>query len=260
MTGLGALDDAALFRRYRRGDLAARDELTTRYLPRTRAVARRLRSRGEPLDDLEQVASVGLVKALDRFDPGQGAAFWTYALPTVAGEVKRYYRDSCWTVHVPRAIQERSLLVQREVTRLGGVLGRSPTAREIATSLELTLEHVVEALEAGSAFDPRSLDTQPAGADEDAGTYSDLLGAPDDGLEAAEERALVAPALRALAPRDRLILRLRFEEDLTQTEIAERVGISQMHVSRLIRRALDCLREAITADEPVAPRGLRRAG
>lgn len=245
MTGLGALDDAALFRRYRGGDLAARDELTARYLPRTRAVARRLRSRGEPLDDLEQVASVGLVKALDRYDPRQGAAFWTFALPTVAGEVKRYYRDACWTVHVPRALQERALLVQREVTRLAGELGRSPAPREIAASLELPHEDVVEALEAGSAFDPRSLDARLA-AGEDSGSYADVVGADDAGLEAAEERALVGPALRSLGSRDRLILRLRFVDDLTQTEIAERIGISQMHVSRLIRRALDRLRDAMS--------------
>lgn len=244
------MDDAALFRRYRGGDLSARDELTARYLPRTRAVARRLRSRGEPLDDLEQVASVGLVKAIDRFDPRQGAAFWTFALPTVAGEVKRYYRDACWTVHVPRSVQERVLLVQSELTRLGGAIGRSPTAREIATSLDLPHEEVVEALEAGSAFDPRSLDAQLAGG-EDAGTYADVVGADDEGLEAAEERAVVGPALRALAPRERLILHLRFVEDLTQTEIAERIGISQMHVSRLIRRALDRLRDAISNGDDV---------
>lgn len=245
MTGLGALDDAALFHRYRGGDLAARDELAARYLPRANGVARRLRSRGEPLDDVAQVASLGLLKAIERFDPEQGAAFWTFALPTIAGEVKRYYRDACWAVHVPRALQERVLLVQRGMTRLAGRLGRSPTARELAESLGLTHEDVVDALEAGSAFDPRSLDAQVGGSEDEGATFGELLGGEDEGLEAAEGRAVVGPALRTLCDRDRLILQLRFVEDMTQTEIAERVGVSQMHVSRLLRGALDRLRDEI---------------
>ena len=244
MTPVGILDDAVLFRRWHdQEDISARDELMQRYLPRARSVARAFRSRSEPMDDLEQVAGVGLVKALDRYDPAQGVAFWSYALPTIQGELKRYFRDHCWTVHVPRSVQDRVLEVQHALVRLGAGLGRSPSVAELAHALEIATEEVVEALEAGSAFDPRSLDAPAPGDGE--GSYGDALGGDDDALEAAEERALLGPALRALPARERVVLHLRFAEDLTQSEIAQRVGISQMHVSRLIRRALEMVRESV---------------
>lgn len=244
MSQKAILDDAALFRRWHDGgDRSARDELTARYLPRAHYVARRFRSRTEPLDDLEQVASVGLVKALHRYDPEQGAAFWTYALPTITGELKRHFRDHCWTVHVPRAVQERVMHVQRTLARLGADLGRSPSVAELAEALSLGTEEVLEALEAGSAFDPRSLDAPAPG--EDDGSFADLLGAYDGALDAAEERALLGPALRELSARERVVLHLRFSEDLSQSEIARRVGISQMQVSRVLRAALERIRESV---------------
>ena len=232
-----------LFRRYQReGDEAARDELIERFLPLARQLARRYQRANEPLDDLVQVASIGLVKAVDRFDPERGTAFSSYAVPTILGELKRYFRDSGWAVHVPRGVQERAMQVDRTVKHLGGVLGRSPSVGEVAGALDATIEDVLTAMEAGQAYEAVSLDAERSSGDSDSDTFADTLGEEDQRFELVEYGATIAPTLRALPTRDQLDLHLRFVEDMTQSQIAERIGVSQMQVSRLIRRALVRLR------------------
>ncbi|HEY1594649.1 MAG TPA: SigB/SigF/SigG family RNA polymerase sigma factor [Thermoleophilaceae bacterium] len=240
-------EDRRLLERYHRdGDHRARNALIERFLPLARQLARRYERQDEPLDDLLQVASMGLVKAIDRFDPTRGVAFSSFAVPTILGELKRYFRDVGWAVHVPRGMQERALEVNRAVTALSRTLGRSPTPAELADFMELTPEEVLEAMEAATAYDSVSLETpRPAGVEEEAVEFLERLGDEDPGYELAEYAATVAPELRALPERDRLVLHLRFVEDLTQSEIAERIGVSQMHVSRLIRRALEKVRTGI---------------
>jgi RNA polymerase sigma-B factor len=238
-----AREDRRLLRRYHQdGEIAARDELVARFLPLARQLARRYQRGNEPLDDLVQVASIGLVKAIDRFDPERGTAFSSYAVPTILGELKRYFRDSGWAVHVPRGMQERVMTVNNAIGRLSRVLGRSPTGGEIAAETGLDLEVVLEALEAAIAYDAVSLDTPRTSDEDDGDTYADTMGAVDERFELIEYTSAIGPTMRALPMRDRLVLKLRFEEDLTQLEIAERIGVSQMHVSRLIRRALKRLR------------------
>lgn len=247
MTQVGLLDDQALFARLRRdGDGSARDELVARHLPRAHSLARRFGHGREPAEDLEQVAGVGLLKAVDRYDPAEGAAFWSFATPTVIGEMKRYMRDSCWRVRVARPLQERSLAVQSAVRALTAELGRSPSTGELAAHLGCTREEVVEALEAASAYSPDSLDAPASGGDEPGAAVGDLIGVEDSGFEGAEQRAMLARAAHRLDAREARILKLRFAEDRTQTEIAEEIGISQMHVSRLIRRSLDALRSELS--------------
>jgi RNA polymerase sigma-B factor len=232
---------------HREGDLVARDELVERFLPLARQLARRYQRGNEPLDDLVQVACIGLVKAVDRFDPERGTAFSSYAVPTILGELKRYFRDAGWAVHVPRGMQERVMNVNQAVTRLSLDLGRSPTPQEIAEAIGEDVELVLEALEAAIAYDAVSLDT-PRSSEEDGGdTYADTVGAIDERYELVEYTTAIAPTVNALPERDRLVLKLRFEDDLTQLEIAERIGVSQMHVSRLIRRALTRLRTVADA-------------
>jgi RNA polymerase sigma-B factor len=240
-------EDLKLLQRYHRdGDQAARTALIERFLPLARQLARRYERQDEPLDDLLQVASMGLVKAIDRFDPTRGVAFSSFAVPTILGELKRYFRDVGWSVHVPRGMQERALEVNRAVTELSKTLGCSPTPAELAAFMELTHEEVLEAMEAATAYDSVSLEAPRSnGDDEDAGEFLERLGGEDPGYELAEYSATLAPELRALPERDRLVLRLRFVEDLTQSEIAEQIGVSQMHVSRLIRRALEKIRTGI---------------
>src|SRR4051795_13697781 len=237
-------EDRRLMNRYHQeGDTAARDELVERFLPLARQLARRYQRGNEPLDDLIQVASIGLVKAVDRFDPSRGAAFSSYAVPTILGELKRYFRDAGWAVHVPRGMQERVMSVNQAMTRLGRDLGRSPTPAEVAEALGEDPEQVLEAMEAAIAYDAISLDARPRSSDEEgADTYADSVGEVDERYELVEYAAAIAPTVRALPERDRLVLHLRFDEDLTQLEIAQRIGVSQMHVSRLIRRALTRLR------------------
>jgi RNA polymerase sigma-B factor len=244
------LDDRRLLVRYREsGDARAREELVERFLPLARQLARRYQRTNEPLDDLMQVASVGLVKAIDRFDPERGTAFSTFAVPTILGELKRYFRDSGWAVHVPRGMQERSMKVDQAVDQLHRKLGRTPSTREVATELDLTQEEVLEAIEVHSAYEALSLEQQ-RGDDPDSGrAYVDAIATEDERYETVEYTATIEPALKALSARDRAILRLRFSEDLTQSEIAERIGVSQMHVSRLIRRALTRLRAVARAAE-----------
>jgi RNA polymerase sigma-B factor len=235
-------DRRLLVRYHRHGDLAAREQLVERLLPLARRMARRYRRSDEPLDDLVQVATLGLIKAIDRFDPARETAFSSYAVPTMLGELKRYFRDNGWAVHVPRGMQERVMRVDNTMRELSRKLGRSPSAAEVARTLGIDTEQVLEAMEAASAYDAVSLDAFRFGDDSDGETYADSIGIEDDRFELVEYGATIAPTLAALPARDRIVLHLRFVEDLTQAEIAERVGVSQMHVSRLIRRALERLR------------------
>jgi RNA polymerase sigma-B factor len=237
-------DRRLLLRYHEHGDTAAREELVERFLPLARQLARRYQRTNEPLDDLMQVASVGLVKAIDRFDPARGTAFSTYAVPTILGELKRYFRDSGWAVHVPRGMQERVMKLDTTAQELHRKLGRSPSPKELATELELSEEEVLEAMEAASAYDAVSLEQQRSDTDNGSSsdTFQDKLGTEEERYELVEYGATIAPTLKALSPRERLILHLRFVEDMTQSEIAERIGVSQMHVSRLIRRSLARLR------------------
>jgi RNA polymerase sigma-B factor len=226
------------------GDLRARTELVERYLPLARSLARRYERRNEPLDDLIQVASYALVKAVDRFDPKRGDAFSSYAVPTILGELKRHFRNAGWALHVPRGLQERVLDVHTAMDELARDLGRSPTIQEVADAMGLTSEEVLEAVEAGSAYNTTSLDSprRDGGEDDDTTTVADGLGQIDDRLDVVEDSVTIGRGLRALPQRERTILFLRFAEGLTQSEIAERVGISQMHVSRLLRRAVERVR------------------
>lgn len=242
-------DHQLLVRYHRDGDTSARERLIDRFLPLARQLARRYQRANEPLDDLMQVAAVGLVKAVDRFDPERGTAFSSYAVPTILGELKRHFRDCGWAVHVPRGMQERVMAVNQAIARLSRAHGRSPCAAELAAALSLTTEQVLEAMEAAVAYDAVSLDGSRAPDQDDGDSYADSLGADDERFELVEYGATIAPTLRALAPRDRMVLHLRFVEDLTQSEIAARIGVSQMHVSRLIRRALERLRAVAEAHE-----------
>src|SRR3954470_20006884 len=235
-------DRRLLIRDHRHGDQAAREQLVERLLPLARRMARRSRPWGEPLDDLVQVATLGLIKAIDRFDPARDTAFSSYAVPTMLGELKRYFRDNGWAVHVPRGMQERVMQVDTTVKELSRKLGRSPSIAEISIHATLTSEQVLEAMEAATAYDAVSLESYRFGDQGDGETYADSIGVEDDRYELVEYGATIEPTLNALPARDRIVLHLRFVEDLTQAEIAERVGVSQMHVSRLIRRALERLR------------------
>ncbi len=238
--------DRELLARYHAGDRAARHEVMERFLPLARQIARRYVRGNEPMDDLVQVASVGLLKAIDRYDPSRGTAFSTFAVPTITGELKRYFRDAGWAVHVPRAIQERIVQINRELPKLTRQLGRSPSTHDLAEALELPVEEVLEAMEASRAFDAVSLET-PRGDDEDSGTYAETIGEFDERYEHVEFAATIQPTIEAMPERDQMILKMRFEDDLTQSEIAERCGISQMHVSRIIRRSLIRLRTVAKA-------------
>jgi RNA polymerase sigma-B factor len=233
-----------LFLRYQReGDPNARRELIERYLPLARSLARRYERRGEPFEDLVQVASLGLVKAIDRFEPERGLSFSSYAVPTVLGELRRYFRDSGWALHVPREMQERVLKVNAAVERLSRQFGRSPSPQQVADELDLPVEDVLEAIAANAAYETSPLDTPLSSRDDEGQSIAETLGEKDRRFELVEGRASIGPALRMLPERERIILHLRFVEDLTQSEIAERIGVSQMHVSRLIRRALEQVRE-----------------
>jgi RNA polymerase sigma-B factor len=235
-------DRRLLVRYHRHGDQGARETLVERLLPLARRMARRYRRSDEPLDDLVQVATLGLIKAIDRFDPARETAFSSYAVPTMLGELKRYFRDNGWAVHVPRGMQERVMQVDNAVKDLSRRKGRSPSAAEVGETLGLSTEQVLEAMEAAGAYDAVSLESYRFGDEGDGETYAESIGVEDDRFELVEYGATIAPTLAALPARDRIVLHLRFVEDLTQAEIAERVGVSQMHVSRLIRRALERLR------------------
>ena len=227
-------------------DRALRDQLITAHMGLAEYLARRFTNRGEPLDDLVQVASVGLLKAVDRFDPERGLEFSTYATPTIVGELKRHFRDKGWAVRVPRRVQELHLRLGSVVSQLSQELGRSPTIGEIAHAAAVSEEEVLEAIEAGHAYRFTSLDA-PAGGDDDASLASQL-GTEDQNLIDSEHRVTLSPLIAQFPARERTILHLRFFEGLTQSEIAGRLGISQMHVSRLLARSLAQLRSQ--ADEP----------
>jgi len=224
-------------------DSSLRDELVEAHLGLAHYLARRFANRGEPLDDLVQVASLGLLKAVDRFDPGRGVEFSTYATHTVVGELKRHFRDKGWAVRAPRRMQELYLRLGKVVADLGQELGRSPTIGELALETEVSEEEVLEALEAGQAYRFASIDA-PVTGDGGADTLASRLGEDDPGMGQAESRATLSPLLARLPAREQLILHLRFFEGLTQSEIATRLGISQMHVSRLLARSVAQLRSA----------------
>jgi RNA polymerase sigma-B factor len=236
--------DARLLQDFARTrDPALREQLTVRYLPLARYAASRYARSNEPFDDLLQVASIGLLKAIDRFDPHRGATFSSYALPTMLGELRRHFRDRGWMVRPPRTLQEHVLLVERATAELIGRHGHAPTIDDLAAATGLSLEAVLDAREAGLAHTATSLATS-VGGDESA-VLGDLLGDEDPGYERAEERATVDALLRTLTHREREIVRLRMHEDLTQSEIGARVGLSQMHVSRILRQILEKLHAAV---------------
>jgi RNA polymerase sigma-B factor len=240
---MGARRDAAMLCRYAQTrDPQLCEQLVHRYLPLARYAASQYASGPESFDDLLQVASLGLLKALDRFDPGKGAAFSSYALPTMSGELRRHFRDRGWAVRPPRGLQEQALRVDKAAVDLQRTQGRSPTVAELAAETGLDDEAVLEAREALCGRHPTSLSASPADHDGDESALERRLGRVDDGYAGAEDRAVLAPLLRRLPIRDRVIVRLRFEHDLTQSEIGERVGLSQMHVSRVLRIALEQLR------------------
>ena len=246
------LPERELFACYRgRGDLGARDELVARFLPLAKRLAQRYQRGAEPLDDLIQVASLGLLKAIERFDPDRGVAFSTFAVPTIAGELKRYFRDKSWALRVPRALQELTHRVDHTANRLVDELARTPTVAEVAGALGITPEQVLEAREAATAYRAESLD-RPCGEDQDAAPVVDTLGADEPGYLQAEQSATLEAMMSILSDREREVLRLRFAEDLTQSEIGHRIGVSQMHVSRLLRRAVTRLHEAEQPSETPA--------
>jgi RNA polymerase sigma-B factor len=224
-------------------DRAVRDELVEEHAPLAHFLAGRFSSRGEPRDDLVQVALVGLLKAVERFDPARGLQFSTFATPTILGELKRHFRDRGWTVRVPRRVQELHLQLGRIISALGQEQGRSPTPAEIAARAGVSEEDVLEAMEAGSLYRLVSLDGSSS-PDDEGGDLAACLGGDDPAFERIEHRDELAEMLGALPQRERRIVELRFFDSLTQSEIAERVGVSQMHVSRLLTRSLDRLREA----------------
>jgi len=232
-----------LFLRWQRDrDAHARELLVRRFMPLARSLARRYGRSSEPFEDLLQVASLGLLKALDRYDADRGHSFASFAVPTILGEMRRYFRDSGWAVHVPRGSQERALKVRDAQERMANEHGRAPTVNQLAEYLEFDTEDVIDALQALQSYETLSLDAPRPGTDGDLVSYGDAMGAEDERFELVELDATLTAVLRHIPPRERLILQMRFVEDLTQTEIAERVGISQMQVSRLLRRSLEQLR------------------
>ena len=239
--------DQYLLRRYHLyGDRKAREQLIAMYLPLVRSLARRYTSRGEHFDDLVQVGAIGLIKAIDRFDLSRGVELTTYATPNIVGEIKRYFRDKGWSVRVPRGLQELNIRLNKVIDELVPKLQRSPTINELAEAANATPEEVLEALETSQAYNSVSLQTSPGGdSDEEDANLIDYLGSEEAGYDTTEDRTALAPGFARLDKRERYILHLRFFEGLTQSQIATRVGISQMHVSRLIRRSLEKLRDEI---------------
>jgi RNA polymerase sigma-B factor len=225
-----------------------RDQLVEMHLPLVEYLARRVRNRGEWLDDLIQVATIGLIKSIDRFDLERGVEFSTYATPTIVGEIKRHFRDKGWAVRVPRRLQELKLSLTKAISELAQRNGRAPTVGELATHLQMTEEEVLEGLESANAYSTVSLDAPDSG-DEDAPAVADSLGIIDEALEGVEYRESLKPLLEKLPPREKKILLLRFFGNMTQSQIATELGISQMHVSRLLARTLTQLREGLTTED-----------
>jgi RNA polymerase sigma-B factor len=239
------MDDRELLRRYhQQGDRSARELLVQRHLPLVRALARRYAGRGESLEDIEQVGAIGLIKAIDRYELSREVALTTYATPNVVGEIKRHFRDKGWAIRIPRGLQELNAKMSSTIERLTAKLGHSPSIAEIAQELQTTPEQVLEAMEAGSAYAPVSLSAGPSGEGEL--DPMETIGTEDSNFERTEQRASLEPALELLPDREREILRMRFEDGLTQTQIAEQVGVSQMHVSRLIRKSLARMRAELS--------------
>jgi RNA polymerase sigma-B factor len=244
------IDDKILLRRYHEdGDLQAREQLIEQYMSLVRSLARRYSYRGEQLEDLVQIGAIGLIKAIDRFDLERGVELTTYATPNIIGEIKRHFRDKGWSVRVPRGLQELNVQLSRLVEQLTVQLARSPTIPELAKAAGVEEEEVLEALESGRAYTSLSLSIGGGGGDDDDLDPLESLGTEEHQYEVSEDRAVLAPGFKALDERERKILQLRFFEGLTQSQIAQQVGISQMHVSRLIRRSLEKIRETIAADE-----------
>ena len=243
-----AENDKILLRRYHEeGDLQAREQLIEQYMALVRSLARRYSHRGEQFDDLVQIGSIGLIKAIDRFDVDRGVELTTYATPNIIGEIKRHFRDRGWAVRVPRGLQELNVRLTKLVDQLTVQLHRSPTVPELAKAAGVEEEEVLEALESGRAYSSLSLST---GGSEDGEELDplDSLGEIEHAYEVSEDRVVLAPGFKVLDDRERTILHLRFFEGLTQSQIAQHIGISQMHVSRLIRRALEKIRDEIAAD------------
>jgi RNA polymerase sigma-B factor len=239
-----AKEDRRLLERYHcAGDADAREQLVERFLPLARQLARRYHHGAEPLDDLVQVASLGLLKAVDRFDPARETAFSSFAVPTILGELKRHFRDKGWSVRVPRDLQELAVKVDRVGDEMSRELGRAPTTSELAERVGAQDEQVLEAREASAAYRAVSLDRPRTDEEGEGESYAESVGEDDPGYLLAEASATVERLIRALSEREREVLRLRFAEDLTQAEIGARVGVSQMHVSRLIRQSIARLRE-----------------
>lgn len=251
-SGLGAtkLRSAALFRvlldtdtdEAARGD--ARDELVHLHLPLVEHCARRFRNRGEPPEDLVQVGTIGLIKSIDRFDTARGVEFSTYATPTIIGEIKRYFRDKGWAIRVPRRLQELRLQITATTAELSQSLGRSPTPSELAGRIGCTVEEIIEGLESSNAYATLSLDAGD-GSEDGAASMLDALGGDDENLEHVDIRESLKPLLDGLGAREKRILLLRFFRNMTQTQIADEIGVSQMHVSRLLNRTLDHLRASL---------------
>ena len=225
-----------------------RDQLVEMHLPLVEYLARRFRNRGEPLDDLVQVATIGLIKSIDRFDLERGVEFSTYATPTIVGEIKRHFRDKGWAIRVPRRLQEMKLSLNKATAELSQRNGRAPTVAELAQHLDLSEDEVLEGLESANAYSAISLDA-PDIADDDSPAVSDSLGAHDEALEGVVYRESLKPLLERLPPREKNILMLRFFANMTQSQIAADLGISQMHVSRLLARTLAKLREGLLVEE-----------
>ena len=240
-------DDRALLERYHdTRDPDALEALTERYMPLARRLAARYRHTDEPMDDLVQVANMALLKAIQRFDPAREVAFSSFAVPTILGELKRYFRDHSWSVHVPRDLQERAAKVNQTIDALSKQLGRSPSVKEIAGKLNLDLEDVLDALQAAQAFSATSLDADQRGEDSDPASLGDSVGEEDARYEMVEYGASIEETLDGMPERTREVLHLRFVEDMTQAQIADQIGVSQMHVSRIIRAAVAELRESIS--------------
>jgi RNA polymerase sigma-B factor len=242
------LDDNELVARYRRGDRAALEELTKRYQPLASGLARRYSYTSETGEDLEQVASTGLVAAIHRYDPERGKSLRAFAVPTILGELRRHFRDAGWSIHMPRPLQERARDVRETTAKLTSELQRSPTPREVAEHMKLSVEDVLESRAVRRAYSPESLDAPPSPSDDDSPrSWDSIHGCEEEGYARVEAHATVERAMRALPEREQQIIRLRFGAELSQAEIGSALGISQMHVSRLLRRSLDRVGAIVSA-------------
>jgi RNA polymerase sigma-B factor len=249
------INDKLLLRRYHEeGDLAAREQLIEQYMSLVRSLARRYSYRGEQFEDLVQIGAIGLIKAIDRFDLERGVELTTYATPNIIGEIKRHFRDKGWSVRVPRGLQELNVQLSRLMDQLTVQLSRSPTIPELAKASGSTEEEVLEALESGRPYSSLSLSSGGGADGEEDLDPLESIGTEEHQYEVSEDRAVLAPGFRALDERERKILQLRFFDGLTQSQIAAHVGISQMHVSRLIRRSLEKIRAEIASDEEPSAR------